>query len=183
MEITSVAIPPMTPPKRAAFFARLASESVFCGVSVGGEEAVLGKLEGVVVGTVEELLPVELLVVGFGAPLAMSTPGPISGLPKNVGVKRPQKSENNIPTTDGLRVVGVPIIFELSYAVHKSRERNRPQRTVTSRRAHRGTRIPEGTGLGKLLGDSSINGNLLNSLPQRETHIEGGRIVSQFDAH
>ena len=63
------------------------------------------------------------------------------------------------------------------------RRRNRTRRTVTSRRAHRGTRIPEGTGLGKLLGDSSINGNLLNSLPQRETHIEGGRIVSQFDAH
>jgi hypothetical protein len=183
MEITSVAIPPMTPPTRAAFFARLASERVLCGVSVGGEEAVLGKLEGVVVGTAEELLPVELLLVGFGAPLAMSTPGPISGLPKNVGVKRPKKSENKIPTTHGSRAVGVPIILELSNVVHKNRERNRSQRTVTSMRAQRGTRIPEGTGLGKLLGDSSINGDLLNSLPQQETHIEGGRIVSQFDAH
>ena len=94
MEMTSVAIPPMTPPKRAAFFARLASESVFCGVSVGGEEAVLGKLEGVVVEMEE--VPVELVIVepaeGFGAPPAISKPGPISGIPKNVGVKRAKKS-------------------------------------------------------------------------------------------
>ena len=128
MEMTSVAIPPMTPPKRAAFFARLASESVFCGVSVGGEEAALGKLEGVVVGTAE--VPVELVMVelaeGFGAPPAISKPGPISGIPKNVGVKRAQKkSENKIPTTQGPRVVWVPIIFELSYAINKRRGRNR----------------------------------------------------------
>ena len=124
MEITSIAIPPMTPPKMAAFFARLASERAFCGVSLGGEEAVLGKLEDVVA---ETLLPVELVMVelaeGFGAPPAISKPGPISGLPKNVGVKRPNKSENKTPTTDGLRVVGVPIVFELSYAVHKSKEK------------------------------------------------------------
>ena len=122
MEITSIAIPPMTPPKIAAFFARLASESVFCGVSLGREEAVLGRPEDVVA---ETLLPVELVMVelaeGFGAPPAISKPGPISGLPKNVGVKQPKKSENKTPTTDGLRVVGVPIVFELLYAVHKSK--------------------------------------------------------------
>jgi len=104
MEITSDAIPPTMPPTRTALFERLVSESEFCGVSVtvGVEEAGLEKREGEVVEMAVEL-PVELVVdpEEVDGPLAISTPGPISGLPKNVGVKRPKTSERKIPTTQG----------------------------------------------------------------------------------
>jgi hypothetical protein len=53
------------------------------------------------------------------------------------------------------------------------------QQTVTSMRAHLGTRVPEGIGLGKL-GKVSQSGN---SLPQRSTHAEGGIIFSQVDEY
>jgi len=94
MEITSDAIPPTMPPTRTALFELLVSESEFCGLSVtvGVEEEVLEKLEGVVVEMAVEL-PVELVVEELDGPLVISTPGPISGLPKNVGVKRPKTSE------------------------------------------------------------------------------------------
>lgn len=139
MAITRNPIPPATPLTMATFFERLASESEFWGFCVGGKEAALEKyvVVEVAVGIPVEMAvgnPIEPVLMVFDAP--MSTPGPISGLPKNVGVKRPKTSEKKVPTTQGLRVVGVPIILELSYAVHKCWKRNRSQRTVTSMRAH-----------------------------------------------
>lgn len=102
MEITSDAIPPTMPPTRTALFERLASESELCGISVavGVEEVGLEKREVEVVEMAVEL-PVELVVEEVDGPLAISTPGPISGLPKNVGVKRPKMSGRKIPTTQG----------------------------------------------------------------------------------
>ena len=129
MEITSDAIPPTMPPTRTALFELLASESEFCGLSVtvGVEEEVLEKLEGVVVEMAVEL-PVELVVEELDGPLEISTPGPISGLPKNVGVKRPKTSEEGkfLPPRV-LESLGFQLFlscYMLSISVRKKIDRN-----------------------------------------------------------
>lgn len=93
------------------------AESGLCAFSVAIEEVMLERFV-VVARTVG--LPVEEVMKEFDAPI--STPGPISGLSKNVGVKGPKTSAKKVCTTQGFRVFEVPIILELSYVFHKFRK-------------------------------------------------------------
>jgi hypothetical protein len=56
------------------------------------------------------------------------------------------------------------------------------QQTVTLRRAHWGTRVPSGTGLGKLEKGFSVRARPGNPPPQKTTHDET-EVVVQFDAY
>jgi len=134
MGITTNAIPPTTPPTMETLIEGPATlaESESCAFGAAVEEVMLGEF---VVVAMTVGLPVEVMKE-FDVPI--STPGPISGLPKNVGVKGPKTSAKKFRTTQGLRVVGVPVILELSYFFHKCRKADRSRRTasVTSMRVH-----------------------------------------------
>jgi hypothetical protein len=52
-------------------------------------------------------------------------------------------------TADGERLVEIPVVLTLR-SVSTNQSRKVSKRTVTSRSAHWGTRVPGGTGLGKL---------------------------------
>jgi len=59
-------------------------------------------------------------------------------------------------------------------------EKKAQKRTVTSRRAQWGTRVPEGIGLGNLRANYSTMLISIDSLPPRRTHEEGGRVFLQL---
>ena len=69
-----------------------------------------------------------------------------------------------IHTTGGIRLVEVPIIIYLGCTVSKLSKKKAQQRTVTSRRAHWGMHVPEGTGLGNLWARVKLSmSNLMHS--------------------
>jgi hypothetical protein len=57
-----------------------------------------------------------------------------------------------VPTTDSVRLVGIPGVLKLRATVSMGQKTKNEHQTVTSMRAHLGTRVPEGTALGKLGG-------------------------------
>lgn len=86
-------------------------------------------------------------------------------------------------TTDGICLGIVPIVLILDYIViivwcHGMKTQ---QRTVTSTRAHWGTRTSKGTGFGNLWANQNIRRNRLSDATG--THDEGGRTFVQLVTH
>ena len=62
-------------------------------------------------------------------------------------------------------------------------ERKTWQRTVTSIRAHWGTRIPEGTGFGNLRANYNVNRDRFSATVSQGTHDPGGKVLVQLVTH
>lgn len=109
-------IPPTTPPTIAAVFELLPPE---------GEGEPPGKDEGMCWIEDKELMVENAVGSGEELEPLINPPGPISGLSDKHECEAAQKGdEEGIPTTDVLRLVGVPMILALACAVSSCSKKN-----------------------------------------------------------
>ena len=123
----------------------------------------------------------EVELPGTEVPEGLSiAPGPISGESIEVtrGCERViRESREKTLTTGGIRFVEVPIVLILKCAVNTLSKKKIRKRTVTSRRAQWGIRVPEGIGLGNLPADVNFKPNRF-SARQKLTWKEAGSLCS-----